>query len=629
MSADLFLQYLTQALFVGVAIVVTAAAVRRPNRIMIDRVLLFVALGISISVGWITSLLNIQPSPVQMAITSSLIMLFPYMLLRLVDNFAGVPGIVLRLAEVGTITAVISLFLTSATDRSSAVTLFLIGHFAVFSLYAAGVIVRATGRTSGVTRRRMQAAALGIYLLGFVVAIAGVRLFVPEPDELWTILSRLGAIASAVAFVIGFATPTFLRRAWQDHELREFLAMTAPLTRVSRTEDVVREIENTTGAATGMTATILLWDEDYQILRQASSGDATPLVVDRDERLSRQVFDQQHPRVSLNPRRDFSDDAALFEQAGIVAIMAAPITAGEKRIGVLRAHSTRPLLFADDDLALLQVLARQAAVILETRLLLVRAEAARAKLAEQAEDLHRSNEELQQFAYVASHDLQEPLRMVASYVQLLARRYQGKLDQDADEFIGFAVEGARRMQTLINDLLSYSRVGTRGRALEPIEVDSILDAVLSDLRLAIADADATVTRDPLPSIVADPTQLHQLLQNLIGNALRFRRDEPPRIHVGARREDDVWVFSVCDNGIGIEPQYFDRIFVIFQRLHGRADYPGTGIGLAIAKKIVERHGGRIWVESKPGQGTTFFFTMPATDTTASEGVAPSGQSTSV
>ncbi len=231
-------------------------------------------------------------------------------------------------------------------------------------------------------------------------------------------------------------------------------------------------------------------------------------------------------------------------------------------------------------------------------------------LLRRTDELKRSNTELGQFAYVASHDLQEPLRMVSSYVQLLARRYQGKLDADADEFIAFAVDGAKRMQSLINDLLAFSRVTTKGREFEPVETDAALKVALANLKVAIDESHANVTSDRLPVVKADSGQLAQLFQNLIGNAIKFRGKEPPRVHVSAEHRRKEWEFTVQDNGIGIEPQHMERIFVIFQRLHTAAEFPGTGIGLAICKKIAERHGGRLWATSEPGIGSAFHFTIP-------------------
>jgi PAS domain S-box-containing protein len=235
---------------------------------------------------------------------------------------------------------------------------------------------------------------------------------------------------------------------------------------------------------------------------------------------------------------------------------------------------------------------------------------AEAELHRTMEELARSNTDLEQFAYVASHDLQEPLRAVAGMLQLLQQRYAGQLDQRADEFIQHAVDGATRMQTLINDLLTFSRVATRGQPFQPTDCAVIVTDALANLAVAIRESSAVITQDPLPTLVADRTQLTQLWQNLIGNAIKFRGKETPVIHLGAERHREEWIFSMRDNGIGIESQYFERVFVIFQRLHTRQEYQGTGIGLAVCKKIVERHGGRIWVESELGRGSTFYFTIP-------------------
>mgnify|MGYP003946356055 FL=1 len=231
-------------------------------------------------------------------------------------------------------------------------------------------------------------------------------------------------------------------------------------------------------------------------------------------------------------------------------------------------------------------------------------------LAEQARELARSNADLEQFASVASHDLQEPLRMVASYTQLLGKRYRNRLDEDADEFMGFIVDGALRMQRLINDLLTFSRVGSRGKGFQPVDLATSVAQVRINLRAAIDESGARISTGTLPVVNADATQMEQLLQNLIGNAIKFRKGPAPRVHIDARREDAAWRIEVQDDGIGIDARYAERIFVIFQRLHTAAEYPGTGIGLAICKKIVERHGGQIGVQSTPGEGTSFSFTLP-------------------
>jgi len=295
--------------------------------------------------------------------------------------------------------------------------------------------------------------------------------------------------------------------------------------------------------------------------------------------------------------------------AGLRGAFALPVRMGEKVLGAIEFFSHEPrhpdkwLLTTTVSIGNLigQLMARR------------QAEAAMREAFQELEhktrELTRSNEELQQFAYVASHDLQEPLRMISSYTQLLGRRYGDRLDGDAKEFMAYIVDGAARMKQLIEDLLAYSRVGTRAKEFQEVDSGASLARALANLRASQEASGAVITHDPMPHVLADGAQLAQIFQNLIGNAIKFRGAEPPRIHVGAQTTDTVCVFTVKDNGIGLDTQYAERIFMMFQRLHNKTEYPGTGIGLAIVKKIVERHGGRIWVESEPGKGAQFGFTI--------------------
>jgi signal transduction histidine kinase len=291
-------------------------------------------------------------------------------------------------------------------------------------------------------------------------------------------------------------------------------------------------------------------------------------------------------------------------RASFRAAVAFPIPLGGESLGVMEFFSRRPEPKDEQLMEMLAGLGTHIGDSLERR----RAEE---RLRKTSEDLRRSNTDLQQFAYVASHDLFEPLRMVISYLQLLSRKYEGKLDAEADEFIHFAVDGARRMEALIHDLLAYSRLDSSPRPFEPADSEEVLAAVLANLKVAIEEHGAVINHEPLPTVFADRIQLAQVFQNLIGNAIKFHKEGTPRVDIAARRSNGEWVFSFKDNGIGINPKDFERIFVIFQRLHTRQEYAGTGIGLAVCKRILERHGGRMWVESSPGCGSTFYFTLPA------------------
>jgi signal transduction histidine kinase len=300
---------------------------------------------------------------------------------------------------------------------------------------------------------------------------------------------------------------------------------------------------------------------------------------------------------------------SLFERtesasrAGLHGAVAFPICLGQEVFGIVELFSRE---IERPDQTLLEVLAALGSQIGQ----FLERERAERKLRETTANLERSNTDLQQFAYVASHDLSEPLRMVISYLQLLRDRTKNTLDPEAGEFMSFAIDGAARMQALIRDLLAYSRVDLRERTFQRVNCEAVLNAALANLKLAFEETHAAIIHDPLPEVQGDPVQLTQVFQNLVGNALKFRGTEPLRIRITALARDNDWLVSVQDNGIGIDPKDFERIFIIFQRLHTREQYPGTGMGLAICKRIIERHGGKMWVESEKGKGSTFLFTLP-------------------
>ena len=301
-------------------------------------------------------------------------------------------------------------------------------------------------------------------------------------------------------------------------------------------------------------------------------------------------------------------EAAL--RAGLRSAFAFPIMVGGQFYGVMEFMSQDVRARDERVIEIANSVGKQVGQFIGRKQAELALVEANEQLTRKAQELARSNAELEQFAYVASHDLQEPLRMISSYTQLTLRRYGNLLDGDAKDFMGFVVDGAARMKQLIEDLLAYSRVGTRGKEFQRTDCEAAVKRALVNLRAAIGESGATVTNDPLPTLDADESQLVQLFQNLIGNAIKFRGSHAPAIHVSAEEDGDTWILGVRDNGIGIEAQYFERIFMVFQRLHGKGEYPGTGIGLAICKKVVDRHGGRIWVESQHGHGSTFCFALP-------------------
>ncbi|RQG93293.1 PAS domain S-box protein [Natrarchaeobius halalkaliphilus] len=338
--------------------------------------------------------------------------------------------------------------------------------------------------------------------------------------------------------------------------------------------------------------------------RDGIVGEAT-VSADESDSQAAYTLATDHPVVveDLESESRFSGPDLLIDH-GVHSGISTIIGPADEPWGILGTHDTASRTFADEDVNFVQSIANILAEAIERKRY-------QDELERLVSDLTESNERLEQFAYAASHDLQEPLRMVSSYLRLIERRYGDELDEDGEEFLAFAVDGADRMRSMIDGLLEYSRVETQGGSLEPVDTEQLLDDVREDLRLKIEDHDAEITTESLPRVEGDPRQLHQVFQNLVSNAIEYSGDETPRVHVSAERNGAEWILSVSDEGVGIDEDDQDRIFEVFERLHAAEDHTGTGIGLALCERIVERHDGEIWVESEPGEGTTVSLTLPA------------------
>ncbi len=397
--------------------------------------------------------------------------------------------------------------------------------------------------------------------------------------------------------------------ATRTRELSALYAALTPLSEANTIPDLFAGIIERVIGATGADAALFrMLEPQTQLLRcLAQNGFANEFIaVPRyasDGSSIAYVFGSGVPIISPNIAADARIKAKHQSEFGFQSCAFLPLAVKGEVRGVIHLASGTLGYFTEDKGESLMAIARLMGIVVENHELL------QSSLSS-ADELRRSNQELEQFAYVASHDLQEPLRMITSYSQLISKRYSTQLGEDAKEYIRFMVDGAKRMQGLINDLLTYSRVGTKGKPFEAADFTEVVQSTLAILQLAIAESGARVSFDELPTAHCDRGQMAQLFQNLIGNAIKYRNGSAPEVHVSCRKQGNEWLFGVTDNGIGIEPQYAERVFVIFQRLHTRDEYEGTGIGLAVCKKIVERHHGKIWVESELGKGSTFYFTIP-------------------
>ena len=510
----------------------------------------------------------------------------------------------------------------------------------------------AAGNSEGPSPQKNPASMIPIKAGTHIVGILGVSAVRPIPFEL-----RELELLEAIGNMIGVALENARLFSETEARYRELKTLQAISDTILDSLDLTIMMERILDKAFEIgrfdCGVIRLLDGDHERLKLVASrghrdreGVVNHYKTSEEKSTARIIAEVMASKQSKVKDLSKSDGMRTFRKEGVCTVVAIPLHTQQDVLGIIQLGSRTAREFHESELRIFDAIGGQAGIAIQKARLYDESQRAQSALREkaaelarsntdlqhsarevksakeklervnsvltvQAAELARSNTELEQFAYVASHDLQEPLRMVASYVQLLARRYKGKLDNEAEEFIGFAVDGSKRMQDLIQALLAYSRIGTKGRQVAPTDCELVLQNALKNLQIAIEDSRAKITHDPLPTVTGDATQLGQLFQNLIGNAIKFRGEKVPAVHVMAERQADEWLFSFRDDGIGIDCQYAERIFVIFQRLHTKEEYPGTGIGLALCKKIVERHSGRIWVESEPQKGSTFRFTLPA------------------
>ena len=613
MSAITLLQVLTQALYVIVFVVAMINAVRHRRRATFDMALLFGAIAIIIVEAPLAAALHLAPNTLPRhfadAFTGSLLMALPYLLLRLVDDFATVPRALLRLGAVGLAAAVAGLFvLPTRVIALAPITLLYVLYFVGFSGYVGVAFFRTARRSGGVTRRRMQAVAIGTLALGLAIGLVGVLAVAPTARVWWGVVYNLCALASGLGYAIGFAPPPWLRRAWQEPEVRAFLGRAASLPRLPDTASIVRELER--GAATSLGAphaSICLWDDEAQVLRAEVDGEVFEMPA--GQMIGGQVFVSQRPIFWDNAIPADPDRAELYRAYEANAILATPITAGAKRLGVLLIYAARPSIFAEDDLVLAQLLADQAAVILESRALID--EAARVRARDEATRLKDD------FLSAAAHDLKTPLTTLVAQAQLLERRASRHPGAPADVGgLQRLVGEAQRLKRLVLDLLDVSRI-EHGQLLggrEEVDLAALAQEVCARQH---SEHHACSVEAAGPVVGSyDRTRLAQMLDNLIENAVKYS-PEGGTVQVRVWHDADNAYLTVADQGIGIPAADLPHLFDRFHR-GGNVDdrhFAGMGLGLYICSSIVAQHGGRLWATSPgQGQGSTFHIVLPLRET---------------
>lgn len=603
MTAVELISVLTQAIFLVVFALVLVRTIRRPTPAHADVAVFFGIATAIIVESRGARLLGITPPAWVGDVVIVALCALPYVLLRLLDDFTVVPAAVKRLAELGLGGVAVLAFLLPAPPPPELV-LPVVGYFAIISLYCGVMFVRASARTKGVTRRRLEAASIATVLIALDLVTAGAARLAAEPQA--TILGMSGqllGLASAIGYYVAFAPPLLLRRAWQEPELRAFLARAASLPRLPTVLAIVRELEHGAAASTGSNARVGLWQDAEGVLRFWGEHDE-PLDIRPGEHIAGRAFELQRPLLSLDPARDNPAAAAQYRDGRVGAMLCAPITAGERRLGILMLYAERPPVFAVSDTELAQLIADQAAVILESRTLIDQAARVQAQ-----ETATRMKED---FLSAAAHDLKTPLTTVVAQAEFLERRALRDPSAPADvSGLSRIVREAKRLSALVTDLLDAARL-EQGRLVgerEPVDLGRLVTEAATRMG---GGCDVDVRGVVVGTY--DARRVEQLLQNLLENARKYSPRATP-IRVAVWQEDGEARLSVRDEGIGIPPADLPRIFERFARASNVDDrrYHGMGLGLYICRGIVEEHGGRIWAESAVGKGTTFHVALPLDD----------------
>jgi signal transduction histidine kinase len=595
---------LTQAIYLLVFLLVVWGLARRPSRTSLDIALFFGAIAIAIIESRVVTTLQLQQVETVTDIVALMIIAMPYFLLRLVDDFSDVPGAVKRLAEGGFLLAAIA-FIGTEGPLPPPILLLVVLYFAALSTYCAVAFIRAAGRSAGVTRRRLQAVAAGTLLLGIAIFAAGLAPLLPASMAgLPMGLTQALALASAVAYFIGFTPPQVLRRAWQEPELRSFLRRAASLPRLPDTASIVRALQDGTGSTLGARATIGLFDPETNTLRFQDPHGVLPSEVGESEFLAWRVFETQRAEYYPDAARAHPALASSYREHRVRSVLIAPISAADQRLGALEAYTDHEPVFSEDDLDLVQLLADQAAVILESRALID--EAARVRAHEEAARLKDD------FISAAAHDLKTPLTTLVAQAQFLERRAETQPTAPADlPGLRRIVREAKRLASLVIELLDASRLeqGMLVGEREPVDLVELAREVAR--RDSYQGRRITVSADAPVVGSYDPRRIGQVLENLVENAVKYSPDAS-EVHVSVAQRNGEAFVDVRDEGIGIPGSDLPQIFERFHRASNVDDrrFAGMGLGLFICKGIVEQHGGRIWVESRVGTGSTFHVVLP-------------------